>query len=255
VGGPWVESNCAEGFNNQATKGAKKSRHPSCPRSSAKSAKSAAAPLLNPIGEIGGIGGSAPARDPVTLGIGEGAPREDELVDQRPDAEAAEGDELEQTGPDLAHIESVDAEHADEGAQEERRQQALVAGGVFVVPPGDRTAFAIPTGAAEDQDEIDDGPDAEAAQGQQLEQAKERTPGVESMHAKDAEIEGEDRNAWDGEIADVRRGWVGIGMFRVHGMPLPGMLENGQMNSGVTFPSGGKEPVLPGSSPVRMERG
>ena len=51
--------------------------------------------------------------------------RNDE-VDEGPDAESAEGDELEDTGTDLAQVEAVDAESAEQPRQQPRSKERFL---------------------------------------------------------------------------------------------------------------------------------
>ena len=64
-----------------------------------------------------GRAGSPVEQHPVLL-VAERADENDDEVDEGPDAEAAEGDQLQDAGADLADIEAVHAEHADEEAEQ-----------------------------------------------------------------------------------------------------------------------------------------
>src|SRR5690606_1029178 len=67
------------------------------------------------------VSDSGPLGQLVALLIGEGADGDHDQVDQRPDAQAAEGDDLQDAGADLADVEAVDAKHAEEEAQQKGR--------------------------------------------------------------------------------------------------------------------------------------
>lgn len=68
---------------------------------------------------------SSPLRKLIALLVGEGTDDDHDEVDQRPDAEAAEGDQLQDAGADLADVEAVRAEAAEKEAQQECRQDAF----------------------------------------------------------------------------------------------------------------------------------
>jgi hypothetical protein len=50
----------------------------------------------------------------------------DDQVDEVPDAETAEGDELEDAGTDLAQVEAVDAESAEQPRQQPRSEERFL---------------------------------------------------------------------------------------------------------------------------------
>src|SRR5689334_53127 len=68
---------------------------------------------------------SRPLREPVPFLVPELAAHEHDHVDQPPDAQAPEGEELEQPRADLADIEAVCTEDAQEEAEQSRRKDAL----------------------------------------------------------------------------------------------------------------------------------
>src|SRR5262245_33668501 len=74
-----------------------------------------------------GSGRRLPGLDRSAVAIRELADGDQDEVDQRPDAEAAQRDELQDTGADLAHVEAMDAEEAEEEAQQDGRYEALLA--------------------------------------------------------------------------------------------------------------------------------
>ena len=59
--------------------------------------------------------------------------RNDE-VDEGPDAESAEGDELEDTGTDLAQVEAVDAESAEQPRQQPGSDEGFLPDEGLVLP-------------------------------------------------------------------------------------------------------------------------
>src|ERR1043165_5399851 len=71
---------------------------------------------------------SGPLGERVAGLVLERADDDQDEVDQHPDAEPPEGDQLQDPGADLADIEAVNAEKAEEQAQEHRREDALVRG-------------------------------------------------------------------------------------------------------------------------------
>src|SRR5687768_4851005 len=69
---------------------------------------------------------SRPLRDPIPFLVLELSAHEHDQVDEHPDPEAAERDELKDACPDLADVEAVRAEHAEEEAEQSGGQDALV---------------------------------------------------------------------------------------------------------------------------------
>jgi predicted Zn-dependent protease len=65
--------------------------------------------------------------DDVPVAVSKAAGDDDDEVHQRPDAEATESQQLQYSGADLADVETVDAEGAEEKAQQDRRDESLVA--------------------------------------------------------------------------------------------------------------------------------
>ena len=65
--------------------------------------------------------------------VGHGARGDENDVDDPPDAEAAGGDELEEAGADLAEVEAVDAERAEQNGQKQGNEEAALRGFVLVL--------------------------------------------------------------------------------------------------------------------------
>src|SRR5262245_31409658 len=71
---------------------------------------------------------SVPLRDAAARRVGEVAGDDQDEVDERPDAaEAAERQDDRDAGADLAHVEAVNSEIPEEEAEQQDRQDALVA--------------------------------------------------------------------------------------------------------------------------------
>ena len=70
--------------------------------------------------------GFGPAEDPLVVGVAEAPDEDHEQVDEPPDAESAEGDELQEGGAGLAHVEAVSAEVAEEPAEQQGDETGLL---------------------------------------------------------------------------------------------------------------------------------
>src|SRR3954452_12013392 len=89
-------------------------------------APAAASPIVAAEPDCRRLGAERRSAKRTAIGVGDLAHRDEDEVDDPPHAESAAGDQLEHAQPDLAEVEAVDAEVAEEGRQQEGDQPLLV---------------------------------------------------------------------------------------------------------------------------------
>src|SRR5438132_3120416 len=103
-------------------------------------------------------------------------------VDECPDAEAPEGEQLEDTAHNTACVEAMYAKKTNEKTQQCRCNPASISPHHRLMV--ERTAIIVCETTSDDHNQVNKCPDAEAPEGEQLEDTADNAPRIEAMYAE-----------------------------------------------------------------------
>src|SRR6266446_5868264 len=103
-------------------------------------------------------------------------------VDECPDAEAPEGEQLEDTAHNTACVEAMYAKKTNEKTQQCRCNPTSISPHHRLMV--ERTAIIVCETTSDDHNQVNKCPDAEAPEGEQLEDAADNAPRIEAMYAE-----------------------------------------------------------------------
>ena len=109
---------------------------------------------------------------------------EHNTVDENPDPETPEGQDHQNGGQVFAGIKAVRSEPAEEGTEKKRRNKSTVAFGLKLLIATDQATLRIGKAVGDDDDVIDQGPDAEASQSQQHQNPRADLADIKAVDTK-----------------------------------------------------------------------